>query len=271
MAKADKQQAQTDESSTTAVAVQTSGALAVDRPTWLKDGQKRGSENVTHKDMVIPRLEIVQSLSPCRKKDKPEYIEGAEEGMMYNSVTRELYPDTIQLVPCFFLKEWLIWKDRKKGGGFRGAFPTEEAAKHAIAQLDGDDDPADFEALDTNQHFCLLILPTGKVQQIVVSCSKSKMKISRKWNSLIQLSEDDSWAKAYNMSVVSETNKNNEDYYNFKPVVPAGYVNEHIYKAGEALYELLKAGGASADRSGLEVDDVPVADRGAASSKSEEF
>lgn len=254
----------------TAVVERETGAVLAERPTWLKDGQKRGSENVTHKDMVIPRLEIVQALSPCKNKNKPEYIEGAEEGMLYNSVTRELYGTSVTVVPCYFLKEWLIWKDRKKGGGFRGAFATEAEAKAAIKAFDKDDDPADFEAMDTNQHFCLLILPNGKVQQIVLSMSRSKMKVSRRWNSLIQLSEDDSFAKAYDIEVVSETNKNNEDYYNWK-VSPKGYVNEGIYKSGEALFELLKAGGATADRSGLDVEDEALHGRSEKPAGEQEF
>jgi hypothetical protein len=249
------------------------GAIVDDRPAFLKES-KRGSENVTHKDMVIPRLEVCQALSPARKKDHADYIEGAEEGMLYNSVTRELYGTDVKVVPCFYLKEWLIWKDRKKGGGFRGAYPTEAEAKTAIHDLkdkDGKPENADeFAALDTAQHFCLLLTETGKVQQIVISMSKSKMKVSRKWNSLISLSDDDSFAKAYRVEAISETNANNEDYFNIK-IMPAGYVNEKIYTAGEALYELLKAGGASADRTGLDVDDEAIHGKSAKAAGSGEF
>lgn len=249
------------------------GALA-ERPSFMKDGPKRGSENVTHADMVIPRLEIVQSLSPARKKDHADYIDGAEEGMLFNSVTRELYGTDVQVVPCFYLKEWLIWKDRKKGGGFRGAYPSEDAAKAAIRDLKDQDgkpeSPDDFTAMDTAQHFCLLILPNGKAQQIVLSMSRSKMKVSRKWNSLMTLSEDDSFAKKYTVEVVSEVNKNNQDYYSYK-ISPGPYVTEQVYMAGEALYNLLKAGGASADRSGMDVEDEAIHGKSAAAADSKEF
>lgn len=242
-------------SKTREVATQVNGGILAERPAHLKAGQGRGSENVTHQDLVIPRLELVQSLSPARDKRHADYIEGAEEGILYNSVTRELYGEDVTVIPCYFLKEWIVWKDRKKGGGFRGAFPSKAEAEAAIKGLkdkDGKPENAeDFTALDTAQMFCLLVTPKGPAQQIVVSMSKSKMKVARKWNSLINLSGDDSFAKAYRIESVQDENAANESFWNIK-VTPLGYVAEALYTQGEKLYELIKAGGASADRSGLD-------------------
>lgn len=239
------------------VATQTNEGILADRPAHLKAGQGRGAENVTHQDLVIPRLEVVQSLSPARDKRHADYIDGAEEGILFNSVTRELYGEDVTVIPCYYLKEWLIWKDRKKGGGFRGAFPSKaeaEAAIKSLKQKDGKpEDPADFVAMDTAQMFCLLVTPKGPAQQIVVSMSKSKMKVARKWNSLINLSGDDSFAKAYRIESVQDENSANESFWNIK-VTPLGYVAESLYIQGEKLYELLKAGGATADRSGIDDD-----------------
>lgn len=251
-----------------AVTVQKGGDVAtMERPSFIKEG-KRGSENVGTADLVIPRLELVQSLSPCRKKGDPAYIEGAEEGMLYNNVTRELYGSDVTVVPVFFNKEWLIWKDRKKGGGFRGAFPNQTDAKQAIMALKDKDGkaepPEDFTALDTAQHFCLLMVPNKRPQQIVISMSKSKMKVSRNWNSLIALSGDDSFARKYSVEGVQETNANNEDYYNIQ-IKPAGFVDEATYTEAEKQYLFLKAGNAKVDHSYDEPGDEPA--RGNADSK----
>lgn len=242
-----------------AVATQEGGVLAESaRPSFLKD-TARGAENVGVADLVIPRLEVVQSLSPCRKKGDPDYIEGAEEGMLYNNVTRELYGEEVTVVPCYFLKEWLIWKDRKKGGGFRGAFPSKAEADKAISELkdsEGKKEPAeDFTALDTAQHFCLLLPPSGgKPQQIVISMAKSKMKVSRKWNSLMNLAGDDTFARAYKIMGVGDKNAKNEDFYNLA-VKALGYVTEPIYIAAEKMHEAIKKGGVRADTSGFDADD----------------
>jgi hypothetical protein len=165
----------------------------------------------------------------------------------------------VTVVPVYFLKEWLIWKDRKKGGGFRGAYPTKRDADQVISELkdkDGKKEPAeDFTALDTAQHFCLLLPPNGgKPQQIVISMSKSKMKVSRKWNSLMNLAGDDTFARAYKVMGVGDKNQNNEDFYNLG-VKMLSYVTENIYIAAEKMHEAIKKGGVRADTSGYDADD----------------
>lgn len=205
----------------------------------------RGSENVKSEDLVIPRLELTQDLSPCRKKTDPNYIDGCTEGMMYNNVTRQLYGTEALVVPVYFKKEWLIWKNRDAGGGFRGAFSSEADAESAMAALE---DGSDCEVVDTAQHFCLLVTPdTGKVEEIVISMNKSKMKVSRKWNSLIRMNGGDSFGRVYRIGSVTEKNNKNQDYYNFV-ISPAGFPSEELFKRAEGLYDAISAGSVQIDR-----------------------
>lgn len=206
-------------------------------PAFLQQGSMRGTENVTQSDLIVPRLELVQSLSPCRKKTDPSYIEGADEGMLYNNVTRELYGPTVKIVPVSYRKEYLIWKDRTKGGGFRGSFPTMEVALDAKRELD---DGADCEVIDTAQHFCLLI-GTNKIEEIVVSMQRSKLKTSRKWNSLIRIAGVDSFARSYNLFAVTQTNANNQDYWGFD-VSNDAFVSEDVYRRAEILWAQINDG-----------------------------
>jgi hypothetical protein len=214
-------------------------------PDFLK-GQTgaRGSENVGAADLVIPRLELVQDLSPCRKKADPSYIPGCEEGMLYNNVTRQLYGTEILVVPVYFRKEWLIWKHRIEGGGFRGAFATQDAAEVALESLEDGDK---CEVTDTAQHFCLLINSDGRVEEIVISMNKSKMKVSRKLNSLIRMNEGDSFSRVYKIGTTSEKNSKNQDYFNLT-VAPGGFPTQELYKKAESLYEAIKDGTVSIDR-----------------------
>lgn len=235
---------------TTAVAKTTpAGQVAMfsdEVPDFLKNQTTaRGSENVGADDLVIPRLELVQDLSPCRKKQDPNYIDGIEEGMLYNNVTRQNYGMETLVIPVFFRKEWLIWKNRDAGGGFRGAFNIETEAKIAMAELDDGDE---CEVVDTAQHFCLLIQPeNGKVEEIVVSMNKSKMKVSRKWNSLIRMNGGDSFSRIYRIGTVSEKNNKNQDYYNFV-VSPAGFPSKELYDRAEKLYDAIASGTVQIDR-----------------------
>lgn len=201
----------------------------------------RGAENVSTDDMIIPRVELIQALSPARNKKDAAYIEHAEEGMLYNNVTRELYGESVVVVPVYYAKQYLVWKDRKSGGGgsngFRGAFASPELARAAIAQL-GEEG---LEVSDTAQHF-VLVRSQDQWQEAVISMAKSKMKVSKRWNSLIRLTNTDSFSRAYKLSSVVETNARNESYHNFN-ITPLGFVTKEIYERAEKLYETIRAGG----------------------------
>lgn len=201
----------------------------------------RGAENVSTDDMIIPRVELIQALSPARNKKDAAYIEGAEEGMLYNNVTRELYGESAVVVPVYYAKQFLIWKDRKSGGGgsngFRGAFASADLARAAIAQL-GEEG---LEVSDTAQHF-VLVRNHDQWQEAVISMAKSKMKVSKRWNSLIRLTNADSFTRAYKLSSVVETNARNESYHNFN-ITPLGFVPKEVYERAERLYESIRAGG----------------------------
>jgi hypothetical protein len=209
-------------------------------PDYMKQGN-RGAENVGTEDMIVPRIELIQALSPVRKKSDPAYIEGAEEGMLYNNVTRALYGTEVTVIPVYYTKQFLVWKDRKLGGGgsngFRGAFATEAAARDAIAQLAEDG----LEVADTAQHF-VLVRNGDDWQEAVVSMSKSKIKVSKRWNSLMRLTNTDSFSRAYKLSATVETNARNESYFNFN-ITALGFVTKDIYERAEKLYETVRTGG----------------------------
>lgn len=215
--------------------------VTTDAPEWLPTGTTRGTENITTDDMIIPRIEVIQALSPARNKKDSSYIEGAEEGMLFNNVTRELYGESVTVIPVFYTKQYLIWKDRKLGGGgsngFRGAFNTREDALAEISKL-GEDG---LEAIDTAQHF-VLVHHLGQVTEAVLSMSKSKMKVSKRWNSLVRMTNMDSFARAYTLSSVEETNARNESYYNFN-IAPLGFVNKSLYDRALQLFTTIKSGG----------------------------
>jgi hypothetical protein len=77
----------------------------------------KGLQNISNDDVTIPRLAIVQSGSPQRKKKDEKYIDGADEGMIFNTVTNELYKDSLEVIPCGYRKTYVEWVPRDKGGG----------------------------------------------------------------------------------------------------------------------------------------------------------
>jgi len=215
------------------------------RPSYMKpEGSERGNEGVSSQDMTIPRLSIIQDLSPQHKKSKPEYIEGAEVQMIFNTATQKLYGKTVFVVPVLFRKEWVIWKDVNKGGGFKGSFATPQEANDELASLE---DAEDCEVVDTAQHFVLIVDEDGEMEQAVISMSKSQMKVSRKWNTSISAAGGDRFERMYRLEVVEDQNKNGQEYYNWK-VSQMGYVEEEVFRRAEKMYEAVRSGAVDVKR-----------------------
>jgi hypothetical protein len=212
------------------------------RPDYVQD-TGRGSEGVTSDDMSLPRLSIIQDLSPQRKKGKDEYIDGAEEGMIFNTASNVLYPaGKVILVPAFFRGEYVCWKDRDQGGGFGGAFAQEEAAEKWISEQE---DPSAWDISYTHQHFCIMVHPDHTeakphLEDVVISMARSQLKPSRKWNTMVQNVGGDRFSRAYRLQAVQDKGPKGE-FFNWK-VEQLGWVPKEIFDRAEAMYEAVKAG-----------------------------
>lgn len=229
-------------------------------PSFAHSDKGRGSECVGGEDMLLPRIGIVQSLSPERNKKDPSYINGAEEGMMFNSITRELITSGVLAVPIYFRKEWILWKIRKEGGGFKGVFQTEVDAVKERNTMDGT-----IDVVDTHQQFCLVSVDKGKTwKEAVISMSKSNASASKAWNSDIRIRCADSngtpvcdrFATIYAVEAVEKTNEKGTFYvFNVKFV---GFVGDQsLYKRAELVYEAIRSGNKDVSREDLTgTDDV---------------
>ena len=79
-----------------------------------------GLEEASADDYAIPFLRVLQSMSPQLKKSDGKYIQGAEEGNLFNTVTETLYDGTegVTIIPCAYKKKFIEWVPRESGGGF---------------------------------------------------------------------------------------------------------------------------------------------------------
>jgi hypothetical protein len=76
-----------------------------------------GLENVGAGDLLVPRLTILQALSPQISKKKTEYIDGAEIGDICDVGTGEVFPDGVLFLPVYYRKDYLEWAPRASGEG----------------------------------------------------------------------------------------------------------------------------------------------------------
>lgn len=137
-----------------------------------------GLEGASTTDYAIPFINVLQALSPQVQKDDPKFQEGASPGDLYDTVLQERFDgqDGVEVIPVHFEKQYNEWIPRKSGGGFVASYATKEEAHMNAA--DGND------LIDTALHYVLYRPADGMpYRQAIISCTSTKLKVSRNWNS----------------------------------------------------------------------------------------
>jgi hypothetical protein len=141
-------------------------------------------------EMQIPFVRILQAMSPQLKKREAEYIEGSEQGDMFNTVTKQHWTgeDGITVIPCFQTTKYLEFTPRDQGGGFRGEIaPTDPILKRTERMGAKEMLPTGNELVKSDQHYCLVVEPDGTYQPVVIDMKSSQLKVSRRWKTQIAM------------------------------------------------------------------------------------
>ena len=147
----------------------------------------QGIGNIKQDDLALPFLKVLGQLSPEVNKRDAKYAEGAEPGMIINTVTNELYDGTkgIEVLPVYYKRQQIEWQDR---GESKGAPVNIYDAGDDIPKTTRDksfkDRLANGNYLEnTVSHFVVLLGKTPTTA--LISMKATQLKISRKWNSMM--------------------------------------------------------------------------------------
>ena len=145
----------------------------------------QGFEEADKDAFAIPFIRILQKLSPQLDKNEEAYIEGAEEGQFFNTITGEIYGSEIDVIPVRYAREFIEWLPNR--GGFKAAHGNDPSILDRVVSID-DKNNAILDngniIQDTRNHFVLL---AGKLEDgpVILSLASSGIKHSRKWMSLM--------------------------------------------------------------------------------------
>lgn len=164
--------------------VQKGGAVAVSD---YGSDSGAGFEGTTGADLSVPFLSILQSNSPQVEENM---VEGAESGMLFNTVTRELAKgdEGIIFLPCHKELAFVEWVPRDKGGGFVGLHdPNGDVVKKAIEDNDGNRigklKTGANDLIETHYVYGLILAEDGETSMgfAVISFTSTKIKPFRDW------------------------------------------------------------------------------------------
>jgi len=161
------------------------GALAVN---LFEADADKGSQNMTQEDLALPFLKVLGQLSPEVNKRDGKHVEGAEPGMILNTVTNEVFDGSkgIDVLPVFYERKYVEWQDRGEGKGAPVAI--HDASSDIMSQTTRDKSykdrlPNGNYLENTANHYVVVL---GKSPQTaLISMKATQLKISRKWNSIM--------------------------------------------------------------------------------------
>ena len=161
------------------------GALAVN---MFEADADKGSQNMTQEDLALPFLKVLGQLSPEVNKRDGKYVEGAEPGMILNTVTNEVFDGTkgIDVLPVFYERKYVEWQDRGEGKGAPVAI--HDASSDIMSQTTRDKSfkdrlPNGNYLENTANHYVVVL--GNSPQTALISMKATQLKISRKWNSIM--------------------------------------------------------------------------------------
>ena len=164
---------------------QEAGAL-VDVNILLEDSGA-GMENMSSDDMMIPRLSILQQMSPQVNKRDGGYVEGAEPGFVLDNVAGKAIDGEqgITVVPISYRRAHIEWKVD------RGGMVQNHGADSSCLEGCSRGDRGQYitsegnEIVPTSEYYVYVIEEDGSFSPAMLSMSKSQLKKARRWNSMM--------------------------------------------------------------------------------------
>ena len=158
--------------------------------TSFEDFQGAGFRETQTEDYQIPFLRILAQLSPQVNKREGSYVEGAEAGMLYNTVLNKVYDGEkgLECIPCHYNRRFVEWVARENGGGYVASYdPTDPIVKTTTKNDRGQDILPNGNTLtNTAQFFVMLLDPDEGFTKAIITMSSTQLKKARRWNTQMQ-------------------------------------------------------------------------------------
>ncbi|MEK9741750.1 MAG: hypothetical protein VW200_01800 [Pelagibacteraceae bacterium] len=221
----------------------------------------QGFDNMDQQDLALPFLRILGQLSPQVNKRDAKYVEGAEPGMIYNTVTSELYDGVkgINVIPCYYKREYVEWTDRGEGTGAPVA--VHSASSSIIHEATRDsmnkDRLKNGNYLENTASYFVIISKEKSAETALLTMKSTQLKVSKTWNSLMSglklqgskgLFTPPMFSHVYNLKTVQQSNDKGTWFgWTVSKVGPVQ--NQGLYEQAKAFAESIKSGEVQAKHS----------------------
>lgn len=170
----------------TALAEKTQGtALAI--ASAFEEDASSSFAGMNQDDFALPFLRLLTNTSP-----EVGEIDGALPGMIYNSVTGQLYDGKkgITVIPCAYVRQYIEWAPRGSGSGAPiHIYPATSDILSRTHREPGENkdylDNGNYIE-NTANHYVMVVDADGTPSPALIVMKSTQLKKSRKWNSMMQ-------------------------------------------------------------------------------------
>lgn len=256
-------------------------------PDFMKGDAGKGVENLGQGDMEIPRLVLLQALSP--QVTDGDY----KAGQFYHTILEEVIGDEngLLIVPIFADIRYILWNPRHAGGGILaraddgihwnpankefevklykdrkdiGIWKTmNTVAESGLAEW-GSYDPKDDDSQPaaTKMWTFVVILPDyPHLGPMVLTFQRGSADVGKKFSGKLAMSEAPSFGQIFRMKSIEATNKGGDKFLTMSISREAFVSNADDYAKYKKSYEFFKA-------NSYGIKDLEGADEGAPPAKS---
>ena len=211
-------------------------------------------------DLLIPRLQLAQKMSPELDENDAKYIDGIKAGNFFNSVSREIYTE-FDVIPCHSRTSYTEWVPRDQGGGLVAEHEADSRdVKGAETHVSDDGKRKDLmqsgnELVIADEFYAFIVKEDGDYEPVLISMKSSQRKVAKRWRTLIsmnkarnpktnQLQSVAIYSTLWKLTSVTEANKNNDKYSNFavQKIGPITADKQDLYHAAKQFRESIIAG-----------------------------
>ena len=186
-------------------------------------GAPRGFEHESPKDLLLPRIELLQALSPAVAEGK------GKAGDIVNQISKSPLPTNVFL-PIAMHRKFIKWIPRNEGGGIEYQTSDPEDPRVIKDTKWG----AHGEKPTCTAYMNFLVLMEGTTLPIVLSFSMTNYQEGRKLYTMCKMANCDMWLRKYRLA--SKQKKNNMGIWYVYDVSEAGTSSEEDAKVAENLY-----------------------------------
>tara|TARA_R100001591_G_scaffold1404_5_gene3463 strand:+ start:20 stop:793 length:774 start_codon:yes stop_codon:yes gene_type:complete len=148
-----------------------------------------GFENVDSKSLALPFLKVLGQLSPQVTQGDSQFMAEARAGMIYNTVTDELYDGQkgIYVIPCYYKLEYIEWRDRDKGAVAPiNVYPADsDIMTKTTRGDDGKDRLENGNYIEETASHYVMVVEEEKSSTALITMKSTQRKKSKKWNSMM--------------------------------------------------------------------------------------